>query len=352
VLNIKRKQNCRWDLVALGEVILRFDPGDERIRTARNFAVWEGGGEYNVARNLANCFRLDTAIVTSLADNEIGRMVENLVIGAGVDENLIHWTSTDGISRKARNGMYFWERGFGMRPAVGCSDRANTAVSQLQAGEIDWVKIFGEGVRWFHTGGIFAGLSDSTFEVAQEAMAAARTVGSVVSYDLNFRSSLWSERGGRDAANKANRQLLDLADVAFGVLDFETDRGRFDSTTFESAARKMLNEHPDLKLVASPLRTTYSASRQDLSGIAFNGERVYRGPDFIDAFVYDRVGSGDAFAAGFIYELIRGENPARALGTATSAAVLAMTTPGDHLSSTIEEIRMLADNLDHISGQR
>jgi 2-dehydro-3-deoxygluconokinase len=352
VLNIKPKQNCRWDLAALGEVILRFDPGEERIRNARNFRVWEGGGEYNVARNLANCFHLDTAIATALADNEIGRMVENLIIGAGVDKSLILWRQTDGISKKSRNGMYFWERGYGMRPAVGCSDRANTAVSQLKPDEIDWKSIFDAGVRWFHTGGIFAGLSDLTFEVAHDAMKCARESGSIISYDLNFRSSLWSERGGREAANSVNRQLLDQADVVFGVLDLEIDLAGFESAAIESAARKMFAEHPNLKLVASPVRTTHNESRQDLSGVAFDGQRVYRGPDFIDMSVYDRVGSGDAFAAGFIYELICGHDVEKAVATATAAAGVAMTTPGDHLLSSMDEIRVIADKVKHISSRR
>ena len=186
--------------------MLRFDPGDERIRSTRTFRVYEGGGEYNVARNLAKCFRLDAAIVTALADNEIGRLVEDLIVQGRVDASRIIWRETDGISKTVRNGMYFWERGFGVRQPAGCSDRGNTAVSQLKPGDIDFGGLFVEqGTRWFHTGGIFAGLSESTADVAAHAMKAARDSGSIVSYDLNYRDSLWSMRGGREAANESGR---------------------------------------------------------------------------------------------------------------------------------------------------
>jgi 2-dehydro-3-deoxygluconokinase len=353
VLDIKSKTTYRWDLVALGEVILRFDPGDERIRDTRHFTVWEGGGEYNVARNLASCFRLETAVATSLADNEIGRLVENLIIRSGVDERLILWRETDGMSKKARNGTYFWERGFGLRPSIGCSDRANTAVSQIKPGEIDWKKVFGgDGVRWFHTGGIFAGLSESTAAVAYEAIVAAREAGCPISYDLNFRGSLWADRGGREAANRLNRRMIEYADVVFGILDFEADHENFEQHKFEIAARKMFAEHKDLKLIATPLRTTRHASLHDLSSVAFDGNAAYRGPNFNDVAILDRVGSGDAFAAGFIFELISENGVGAALATGTAAAALAMTSPGDHLSSTIDEVRMLAERSDRTSTHR
>ena len=203
MLKLKEKTKSTWDLVSLGEVMLRLDPGDDRIHNARSFRVWEGGGEYNVARNLAKCFRQRTAIVTALADNQIGRLVEDLIDQGGVDASHIVWRDTDGISRAVRNGMYFMERGFGLRAATGCSDRGNTAVSQLKTGDINWDEKFTEnGVRWFHTGGIFAGLSETTIDVAAEAMQAARQAGSVVSYDLNYRDSLWAGRGGRRSGGR------------------------------------------------------------------------------------------------------------------------------------------------------
>src|SRR5580698_1895268 len=216
-LNVKPKQGCEWDLVSLGEVMLRLDPGDQRISTTRNFRVWEGGGEYNVARGLKRCFGLDTAIVTALADNPVGRLVEDLMLQGGVSQKYVRWVPFDGIGRNVRNGLNFTERGFGVRPALGCSDRGHTAVSQLKPGDIDWDEIFGKhGSRWFHTGGIFCALSETTPDVAMEAMKVARKNGTVVSYDLNYRDSLWKTIGGKKRAQEVNRRVAPLVDVMLG----------------------------------------------------------------------------------------------------------------------------------------
>src|SRR5437660_73182 len=191
-LTVKPKSECRWDLVSLGEVMLRFDPYDSRISTTRSFRVWEGGGEYNVARGLHRCFGMQTAVVTALADNPVGRLVQDLIYQGGVDQSHVKWVAYDSVGRTVRNGLNFTERGFGVRGAVGCSDRGHTAVSQLQPGDIDWKKIFGEeGARWFHTGGIFCALSEGTPAVAREAIEIAKKHGTIVSYDLNYRESLW-----------------------------------------------------------------------------------------------------------------------------------------------------------------
>ncbi|MHC5909330.1 PfkB family carbohydrate kinase, partial [Streptomyces sp. S6] len=192
------------DVIALGEVMLRFDPGEGRISTARTFRVWEGGGEYNVVRGLRRCFGHRTAVVTALADNAVGRLVEDLVLQGGVDTSLIRWAADGGVGREARNGLNFVERGFGVRGALGVSDRANTAVSQLRKGDVDWDAVFSTGVRWFHTGGIFAALSDTTAGVAEQAMTAARRHGVTVSYDPNYRPSLWEGRGGAAAARETD----------------------------------------------------------------------------------------------------------------------------------------------------
>ncbi|HYO42309.1 MAG TPA: sugar kinase, partial [Candidatus Limnocylindrales bacterium] len=219
-LEIRAAGSARWDLVALGEVMLRLDPGEGRIATTRTFTAWEGGGEYNVARGLARCFNLETAIVTAFADNAVGRLVEDLVRQGGVDRSLIRWVPTDGIGRTVRNGLNFTERGFGVRAALGVSDRGHTAASQLRPGDIDWDAVFeegpGRGARWFHTGGIFAGLSGTTAAVAREAMEAARRHGTVVSYDLNYRPSLWAGIGGSARAREVNRELVGLVDVLLG----------------------------------------------------------------------------------------------------------------------------------------
>ena len=217
VLSIKPQSAGTWDLVALGEVMLRLDPGEDRISTARTFRAWEGGGEYNVARGLHRCFGMRTAIVTALADNPVGRLVEGLMREGGVDLRHVRWVPYDGVGRSARNGLNFTERGFGVRRAVGVSDRGHTAVSQLKPGDVDWDGIFGsEGARWFHCGGIFAALSETTPAVAREAMVAARRHGAIVSYDLNYRASLWRSIGGNARAIEVNRELAPLVDVMLG----------------------------------------------------------------------------------------------------------------------------------------
>lgn len=347
MLKIKDKSECRWDIVSLGEVMLRFDPGDERVHMARSFRVWEGGGEYNVARNLSKCFGMDAAIVTALADNQIGRLVEDLIAQGGVDRSQIVWRETDGISRGVRNGIYFMERGFGSRAPMGCSDRGNTAVSQLHPGDIDWKNIFAEkGARWFHTGGIFAGLSDSTAEVALEAMRSAKKAGTVVSYDLNYRESIWSGRGGRDAANEVNGRLLAFADVVFGVEDFNAGLSVYSEDEFRGAAGAMLAKYPNLTAAATTLRDVHSASQHSLSGLYFTGQQVVKARDFRQVDVLDRVGSGDAFAAGLIRETIAGSDMQIRIDVAVASAVLSMASAGDGSSATAREIERLAGSSD------
>jgi 2-dehydro-3-deoxygluconokinase len=216
-LPLKPASECRFDLVSLGEVMLRLDPGDARIHTTRRFRAWEGGGEYNVARGLKRCFGLRTAIVTAFVDNAVGRLLQDLIFQGGVDQSHVRWVGDDGVGRAVRNGLNFTERGFGVRAALGCSDRGHTAVSQLRPGEIDWDTIFGvDGARWLHTGGIFAALSETTPLVAKEAMTAARRHGTVISYDLNYRPSLWKAIGGKERAREVNRELAPLVDVMLG----------------------------------------------------------------------------------------------------------------------------------------
>ncbi|MDQ6787469.1 MAG: sugar kinase [Acidobacteriota bacterium] len=302
MLNTKPKINCRWDLVTLGEVLLRFDSGDERIHTSQNFRVFDGGGEYNVARNLSRVFRQKTVIVTALVDNALGGLAENLILQGGVDAANIIWRENDG---KARNGLYFIERGFGTRAPSSCFDRADTAVSKLRAGEVDWQKIFGEQqTTWFHTGGVFVGLSDTTPEVALEAMQLARKNGTIVSYDLNYRDSLWRNRGGQSEANRINRQLLPFTDVVFGIPDFAARFESFKAEDFQKAATKLKSEFPNLKVIATTLREVNSASLHNLSACCFVNGEVFKARDYLNVQVFDRVGSGDAFASGLIYGIL------------------------------------------------
>jgi 2-dehydro-3-deoxygluconokinase len=345
----------RWDLVALGEVMLRLDPGEGRISTARSFRAWEGGGEYNVARALRRCFGLRTTIVTALADNPVGRLIEDLMLQGGVDTSHLRWVPYDGVGRAVRNGLNFTERGFGPRAALGCSDRGHSAASQMSPGEVDWEAVFGsEGSRWFHTGGIFAALSGSTAALAEEAMATARRAGTVVSYDLNFRPSLWQAAGGTARAVAVNRRLVALADVVFGneedftaALGFEVagtgpSYSSLGTEAYGAMMGEVAAEFPGLKLIAASLREVRSASRNRWGGACWAGGEVLSTAMAEDIEVLDRVGGGDGFASGLIYGVLTGLPLAEALAYGVAHGALAMTTPGDTSMATLEEVRRLA----------
>ncbi|GEC06087.1 2-dehydro-3-deoxygluconokinase [Streptomyces spinoverrucosus] len=333
------------DVVALGEVMLRFDPGEGRIRTARTFQVWEGGGEYNVVRGLRRCFGLRTAVVTALADNAVGRLVEDLILQGGVDTSLIRWAPDDGIGRTTRNGLNFVERGYGIRGALGVSDRAHTAVSQLRKGDVDWDTVFSAGVRWFHTGGIFAGLSDTTVGVADEAMAAARRHGVTVSYDPNYRPSLWAGRGGADAAREVDLRLARHADVVVGALGLagtHPGQTRIGHDEVPGALAEVAVLLPEAKVLATTLRDVPSAGVNDWSSAAWSTETGFvTGPRMPGLQVLDRIGSGDAFAAGLIHGLLTDAGLERALAYGTAHGALTMTTPGDVSMATLAEVEAL-----------
>jgi 2-dehydro-3-deoxygluconokinase len=335
------------DVVALGEVMLRFDPGEGRIRTARSFQVWEGGGEYNVVRGLRRCFGLRTTVVTALADNAVGRLVEDLILQGGVDTSLIRWALDDGIGRTTRNGLNFVERGYGIRGALGVSDRAHTAVSQLRKGDIDWDDVFSTGPRWFHTGGIFAGLSDTTVDVADEAMAAARRHGVTVSYDPNYRPSLWAGRGGADAAREADLRLARHADVVVGALGLAgtyPGQARVGADEVTDALAEVAGLLPEAKVLATTLREVPSAGINDWSSAAWSAETGFvAGPRMPALHVLDRIGSGDGFAAGLIYGLLSDTGLQRALAYGTAHGALTMTTPGDVSMATLAEVEALIE---------
>ena len=341
----------RWDCLSLGEVMLRLDPGEGRIHTTRHFQVWEGGGEYNVARGLRRCFGLRTAVATALADNPIGRLVEDLILQGGVDSSLIRWVPYDGVGRTVRNGLNFTERGFGVRAAVGCSDRGHTAISQVKRGDFEWASIFGEqnGSRWFHLGGIFAALSASTAEVAAEAMDAARAGGTPVSYDLNYRDSLWKSIGGKAKAQEVNRDLVRKVDLLLGneedfsamlgvhIKGVSEDFAELPIGAYEEMLREVAAGYPNLKLIASTLRTAHTATRNAWGAIALYQNHVVHVPQR-DVEIYDRVGGGDSFASGLIYGLLAGRSIDYAVQCGVAHGALAMTTPGDTSMATFAEV--------------
>jgi 2-dehydro-3-deoxygluconokinase len=355
-LTIRPPEGCLFDFVALGEVMLRLDPGEGRIRNTRSFRVWEGGGEYNVARGLRRCFGKRTAVVTAFADDEVGRLLEDLVLQGGVDTSLIRWIPGGGSGDEVRNGLNFTERGFGVRGALGVSDRRHSAASRLRPGDVDWEHLFGTlGVRWFHTGGIFAALSESTPQVVAEAVSAAARHGTVVSYDLNYRPSLWSRIAGVDRAREVNRTLAKDVDVMLGneedftaclglaVEGVDAHLSKLEAPSFRRMIANAVEEFPNFAVVATTLRSVTSATVNDWSAIAWS-----RDAGFVAATprsgleIMDRVGGGDSFASGLIYGLLEHEDLQRAVELGAAHGALVMTTPGDTSSATLAEVESLA----------
>ena len=349
-LKIRAKKDCRWDLVSLGEVMLRLDPGDRRIATTRNFEVCEGGGEYNVARGLKRCFGLDTAIVTAFADDSVGRLLQDLIYQSGVDQSLVRWVEHDGVGRSVRNGLNFTERGFGVRAALGSYDRGHTAVSQLKPGDVNWDEVFGKhGARWLHTGGIFCALSATSPEVALEAMQAAKRYGTIVSYDLNYRPSLWKSIGGTEQAQEVNRRIAPYVNVMLGneedfsaalgyeVSGMDENLSTFEVEGFTHMIVKVVKDYP-LQVVATTLRRAKTATRNDWGAICYSDGKFYRAAEREDLEIFDRVGGGDSFASGLIYGFLSGKDPQWAVECGAAHGALAMTTPGDTSMVTLQEV--------------
>ena len=350
-LKIKKLEECKYACVSLGEVMLRLDPGEGRINTTRQFRAWEGGGEYNVTRGLRKCFRLPTAVVTAFADNAVGRLVEDFIMQGGVDVDHIKWVPFDGIGRSVRNGLNFTERGFGIRGALGVSDRGLTAVSQLKRGDIDWDHIFGTlGSQWFHTGGIFAALSETTPGVIEEAMISAKKHGTIVSYDLNYRPSLWKSIGGIEKAQEVNRKLAQYVDVMIGneedftaslgfkVEGVDNNLAHLESDSFKDIILNVVKAYPNFKVVATTLRTVKTATVNSWGGICYYDGKFHEAIHRPDLEILDRVGGGDSFASGLIYGLMSTGDAQEAVEYGAAHGALAMTTSGDTTMATLEEV--------------
>ena len=353
-LNLRPANECAFDAVSLGEDMLRLDPGEGRIRTARSFRAWEGGGEYNVIRGLRKCFGLKTAVLTALADNEVGHLVEDFMMQGGVDTSLVKWMDTDGIGRVCRNGLNFTERGFGIRGAKGCSDRANTAISKATPADFDFDYIFGElGVRWLHTGGIYAALSEQASETAIAAIKAAKKYGTIVSYDLNYRPSMWSAIGGQAKAQEVNKEIAQYVDVMIGnEEDFTACLGFQIEGQDESLKelnidgyKKMINEavktYPNFKAGATTLRTVHTATVNDWSALCWADGEIYKAADYKGLEIMDRVGGGDSFASGLVYGLMTTGDAEKAVNYGAAHGALAMTTPGDTTMATKKEVEAI-----------
>ena len=350
-LKIRPAEECKYDAVSLGEVMLRLDPGEGRIRTARQFRAWEGGGEYNVVRGLRRCFGMKTGVITAFADNEVGKLMEDFILQGGVDTSLIKWVPTDGIGRICRNGLNFTERGFGIRGAVGCSDRANTAISQMKPEDFDFDDIFGRlGARWLHTGGIYAALSEQSCETVLAAIKTAKKYGTIVSYDLNYRPSMWSAIGGLEKAREVNKEIAKYVDVMIGneedftaCLGFEIEGNDAHLKQLNlDGYKKMINEaaktYPNFKAVATTLREVKTATVNDWSAICWADGEIYKAKDYKGLEIMDRVGGGDSFASGLIYGLMTTADAQLAVDYGAAHGALAMTTPGDTTMASRKEV--------------
>lgn len=355
-LDLRDEASCAFDIVSLGEVMLRLDPGEGRIRTARSFRAWEGGGEYNVARGLRRAFGKRAAVVTALADNEVGRLVEDFILTGGVSTEFIKWMPYDGIGRGVRNGLNFTERGFGVRGAVGVSDRGNTAISQMRADDVDWDHLFGDlGVRWLHTGGIYAALSNEASATVLAAVKAAKKYGTVVSYDLNYRPSLWQAIGGQSRAQEVNKEIAPFvgvmigneedftASLGFEVEGVDADLSSLEIDKFAAMIEQVGAAYPNFKIIATTMRTVRSATKNDWGAIAWSPATGVVESTFRENLeIMDRVGGGDSFASGLIFGLLEGEPLQTAVNYGAAHGALAMTTPGDTSMATASEVKAAA----------
>jgi 2-dehydro-3-deoxygluconokinase len=338
------------DLVSLGALVIRLDPGDVPFHKASQCRIHVSGAEYNVAANLADCFGLRTAIVSACVNYPIGHLVAERVRAMGV-RGIYRWSEHDGV-RGPNIATVYSDRGFGMRPPVVFYNRSEEAAARLGPGDVDWAGVFAPGVRWFHSGGLFAALSDSTSELIIEGMRAARAAGAVVSFDLNYREKLWATRGGRERAREVIGRIVENVDVllaneedvqqALGITGPDPgDRGNLDVSGFVALMERVRERHPKLGVMATTLRDVQSANRHLWSAVASAGGATFVAPT-CELDVYDRVGGGDGFASGFIYGLLAGEAPEQALRLGWAHGALVTGYPGDTTMATLAQVRALA----------
>jgi 2-dehydro-3-deoxygluconokinase len=347
-LNIRT--DAALDLVSLGAVVHRLDPGVVPFRKASECRIHVSGGEFNVAANLADCFRMKTAIATAMVDYPIGDLIAERVRAMGIKPFYKRFEH-NGVTGPNMATVYS-DRGYGVRPPVVFYNRSNEAGALLKPGDFDWEAIFAGGVRWFHSGGIFAALSPTTAELIVEGMQAAKSAGAVISFDLNFRAKLWSVSGGHESGVKVLRRIVDHVDVLVGnEEDLQQGLGlagpeaaaksQLDPGAFLGLIDRVVAQHRQVKVVATTLRDVHSANRHTWGAVAWIDGRSYVAPT-CELDVYDRVGGGDGFAAGFFYGLLSGEPPEEALKLGWAHGALLTTFPGDTTMATLEQVRALA----------
>jgi 2-dehydro-3-deoxygluconokinase len=338
------------DFVSLGALVHRLDPGIVPFRKATECQIHVSGGEFNVAANLADCFRLQTGIVTAMVDYPIGDLVAERVRAMGV-RGFYKRFEHDGVTGPNIATVYS-DRGYGVRAPVVFYNRCNEAAARLKPGDFDWNAMFAGGVRWFHSGGIFASLSETTAELIVEGMRAAKSAGAVISFDLNFREKLWKISGGQDRATSVIRRIVDNVDVLVGnEEDLQKGLGipgpeaagrrQLDPTAFFGMIDRVIARHPQIKIVATTLREVHSTNRHSWGAVAWIDGRTHLTPT-CELDVVDRVGGGDGFAAGFLYGLLAGEAPEEALRLGWAHGALLTTFPGDTTMATVEQVRSFA----------
>ena len=347
---LKIQSGGALDLVSLGALVHRLDPGVIPFRKATSCQIHTSGGEFNVAANLADCFRLNTGIVTAMVEYPIGDLIAERVRAMGV-KPFYKKFKHNGVNGPNMAAVYS-DRGQGVRAPVVFYNRSNEAAAQLKPGDFDWGSIFAGGVRWFHSGGIFAALSQATGELIIEGMKAAKKAGAIVSFDLNFREKLWNIWGGEKKAVEVIARIVENADVLVGnEEDLQKGlgipgpevaaRSKLDPSAFFGMIDKVIAKHPQVKVVATTLREVHSTNRHSWSAVAWIDGKTYSAPT-CELNVLDRVGGGDGFASGFFYGLLTGESPEEAVKLGWAHGALLTTFPGDTTMATVEQVRAFA----------